>query len=265
MLALLKFKEVDSCLKLVDSIPPDKKKKAMACSFYIKKNISASLYYVIRNEDHPKKIWQALEAHFGMSSRAHIRNLKRTLKEIDIRNTSFNVAEYLRLKADAIDALIAVDVEVNDQDMCDSILEGLENDYRFSDFIFFHGSQEAKDYMDLINRIREYTQSKAFTRKYKKNHFKNKNEANFTQGKSTKKKKNNYHCCFCNKDGHSDDYCFVNPASPKYKGEEKIKKKHVSMNCVQDLSQANASSYRDVVVDSGATSHFFGNRTFLSP
>ena len=266
MLSLLKFKEVDSCLEVADPVPADKVKKAMACSFFMKKNISPSLYYVIRNEGHPKKIWMALEAHFGLSSRAHKRNLKRNLKEIDIRQVSYNVDEYLRMKADAIDALIAVDVSIDEQDMCDSILEGLENDYRFSDFIFFHGAQDSKDYMSLINRIREYTQSKAFTRKYKKKGFKTQNEANLANGKFNKKKTNNYHCNFCEKDGHTEDYCFSNPASPKFKGAKNKKnvsfanlKTNVSMNCYQAEVSNSASSTYDIVVDSGATSHFFGN------
>lgn len=44
--------------------------------------------------------------------------MKRTLKEIGIRNVAYLVDEYLRTKANAIDELIAVDIEVNASKIC---------------------------------------------------------------------------------------------------------------------------------------------------
>jgi hypothetical protein len=239
----------------------------MECSYYLKKNIGPNLYYIVRNESHPTKIWNALEKHFGLSSKIHKRNIKRQLREITIQSLHFDIELYLSKKADAIDALIAADMTVDDEEMCDLILEGLEKDYRFSDFIFFHSSKEQADYISLINHIREYSQSKAFGSKYKTKNFRSKNEVNYTNSHRSVNKSR--HCEFCKKKGHTVEYCFKNPKSKNFKG----KKDDSSM--ITNESGKSVVFYtpteefeckkNEIILDSGASSHFFGNRNvFLS-
>jgi hypothetical protein len=75
--------------------------------------------------------------------------------------------------------------------------------------------------------------------------------------KTEKKKSNTYFCDFCKKSGHTDDYCYSNPKSKKYKGKKEEKKPNVQLHSTM-VDNPNVQKLRNqIVFDSGATDHFF--------
>jgi hypothetical protein len=244
-------------------------KEASEVAFIIKRNIGPELYYLVRNLNNPLELWDALNKQFGAASKSWVRNKKRELSEVTIESCRYNVDTYLRKKIDAIDELIAVNVNVKDAEMCDSILAGLEPDYRFSDFIFFYSSQEIKDYLDLVAKIQEYSESKAFKRKFgRQERTKSKLEAHNVYKKSPKRK---VKCSFCKKDGHTEMYCYSNPNSKSFKGKKFMGAKDTS-NYEADKDKTSLVSLfnnkflgyekTDIIVDELPirSTEYYGNR-----
>ena len=138
-------------------------------------------------------------------------------------------------------------------------------DTRLTEFLFFQSTQENDNYHKLITEIETYVSTPSFKLKYgntkkisykahsNRRNFNKKNASNFKLG-SGPRKSNVYHCDFCNKNGHTSDYCFVNPNSKKFK-----KKTHSEMNCARKANMTAHSYTRDIILDSGATDHFFGD------
>lgn len=256
MLTLLKAQDLHQYLYEDVDVPDEEDQNEAKTSFLIKKNISQEIYYLVRNLSRPNEIWNALRQHYSSTSKRNIQTCKRALREITIESCSYDITTYLQKKADAIDALIDLEINIDDNEMSDLILEGLERDFRLTDFLFFQSTQENSDYHRLIADIQVYVNSPSFKMKYGKRTkpFK----ANYTSN-SKGKKRNTYHCDYCNKSGHSKDYCYVNPQSKKYKGEEKVDKLNVQLHTSQVAKQDLQNLRDQVVLDSGATDHFFCN------
>ena len=149
--------------------------------------------------------------------------------------------------------------------MSDSILEGLEKDFRLTDFLFFQSTQENNDYMKLISDIRVYVNSPSFKMKYgRKKKF---HRTHFSvKTKHGSSKKNFYHCDFCKKDRHTKEYCYSNPESKKYKGKAKDGKPKIQLHTTTVKSHQMGCMKNEVILNSGATNHFFGSRDlFMGP
>jgi transposase InsO family protein len=255
MMSLLKYKGVSEFIEMKDD-EDDSIEEATQCTFLLKRNISNTMYYLVRNLTNPGVIWRTLERHFGSQSRAWIRNKKRELLNVTIESCSYDVDQYLQKKADAIDELVAVDVNIEDQELADSILQGLETDYRFSDFIFFYEAQVQTDYMDLIARITEYSSSTTFQRKYgRKRNTKSKTKASLHLAQNANlKKKKRIRCGYCNKRGHTVAQCFKKQRDNEDDGKDLVL--HLNYTSDEDGDK--------ILLDSGATNHFFGSRIYFT-
>ena len=259
IISLLKSKDLHEFLYEGGEIPDEENQLEYKASFLIKKNISEEVYYLVRNLERPGEIWKALTQHYASSSKRNIQTRRRELREITIESCSYDIAVYLQRKADAIDQLIGLDINVNDSDMSDSILEGLEKDFRLTDFLFFQSTQTNNDYLKLISDIQVYVNSPSFKMKYRRN--KRLYKSNLTlKSKNSKSEKGKYHCDVCGKDGHTADFCYSNPNSKKYKGKKEENKPKIQLNTTLIGSSQIRNMFKVVVLDSGATNHFFGNK-----
>lgn len=261
MLTLLKSQNLHQYLYEDEDAPDVEQDDEAKAAFLMKKNISCEVYYLVRNLTRPFQIWAALRRHYSSTSKRNISTCKRALRDVTIESCSFDIPTYLQKKADAIDALIDLDVNVDDNNMSDLILEGLERDFRLTDFLFFQSTQDNLDYHRLIADIQVYINSPSFKMKYGKRGKSHK--VNLTS-KFQKKKKNSYHCDFCNKSGHTADYCYTNPSSKKYKGKIDEAKPNVQLHTSIIANKTLNEFYDKVVVDSGATDHFFCNPTMFA-
>ena len=256
MLTLLKAQSLHQFLYEGIAVPEEEHEDEAKAAFLIKKNISPEVYYLVRNLTRPFEIWAALRRHYGSTSKRNIQTCKRNMRDITIESCSFDITTYLQKKADAIDALIDLDVNVDDNEMSDHILEGLERDFRLTDFLFFQSTQDNSDYHRLIADIQVYVNSPSFKMKYGRRNKSHK--ANVTY-KFEKKKKNSYHCDFCKKSGHTADYCYSNPQSKKYKGSKESDKPNIQLHTSTVAKQGLQGLTDQIVIDSGATDHFFCN------
>lgn len=93
---------------------------------------------------------------------------KGALREISIELYSFDIFTYVQIKADAIDALIDLDVKVVCNDMSDQILELVERDFRLTDHLSFQLTQENFGYHRFIADILVYSNSPSIKLKYGK-------------------------------------------------------------------------------------------------
>ena len=259
IIALLRSKDLHEHLYEGIDIPDDENEDEAKASFLIKKNISEEVYYLVRNLNRPGEIWKALTQHYASSSKRNVQTRRRELREITIDSCSYDIATYLQKKADAIDELIGLDIDVNDGDMSESILEGLEKDFRLTDFLFFQSTQDNNEHLKLISDIRVYVNSPSFKMKYGRRRKYHKSNLSL-KSKRGHNKKTTYHCDFCGKDGHTDNYCYANPNSKKYKGTKEKKKPEIQLHTTQINKNRNRNLRNDVILDSGATNHFFGNR-----
>ncbi len=260
MLSLLKSQDLHEYLYEDKNVPEQEHKNEAKATFLIKKNISPEVYYLVRNLTRPHDIWCALRGYYGSTSKRNIQTCKRALREITIESCSFDIPTYLQCKADAIDALIDLDVNIDDNEMSDQILEGLERDFRLTDFLFFQSTQDNSDYHRHIADIQVYVNTKSFKMKYGlkgKSH-----KANLTT-KTAKKKKNSFFCDFCKKSGHTTDYCYSNPKSKKYKGHKEGKKSNVQLHTTNIANPSVQKLRNFIVLDSGATDHFFSDKTLF--
>lgn len=256
MLSLLKSQNLNQFLYENSEVPDQEQEEEAKATFLIKKNVSSDVYYLVRNLTRPHEIWAALRRHYGSTSKRNIQTCKRALRDITIESCSYDITTYLQKKADAIDALIDLDMTIDDNDMSDHILEGLERDFRLTDFLFFQSTQDSSDYHRLIADIQVYVNSPSFKMKYGKRNKSHK--ANVTS-KSQKKNKNSYHCEFCKKSGNTADYCFKNPQSKKYRGAKDSEKPNIQLQVSAVPSDGLKGLTDQIVVDSGATDHFFCN------
>lgn len=227
MVTLLKSKDLHEHVDISTPTPEAEHADEAKAAFVLKKNISPDIYFLVRNLSRPREIWQALSNHFASTSKRNVQTRRRNLRDITIESCSYHIPTYLARKADAIDQLIAMDISVQDNQMCDIILEGLEMDTRLTEFLFFQSTQENDNYHKLITEIETYVTTPSFKLKYGNNNktnykahnnrrnFNKKSTSNFKLG-SGPSKSNVFHCDFCNKSGHTSDYCFVNPNSKKF-------------------------------------------------
>lgn len=156
MLSLLKSQNLHQFLYEDEEVPDNEHDDEAKATFMMKKNISPEAYYLVRNLTRPNEIWNALRRHYASTSKRNIQTCRRALREITIESCSYDIPTYLQKKADAIDALIDLEVNVDDTDMSDMILEGLERDFRLTDFLFFQSTQDNSDYHRLIADIEVY-------------------------------------------------------------------------------------------------------------
>lgn len=98
---------------------------------------------------------------------SNIRSITKELDSITIESCHFNIELYLVKKANSIDELINVKQNVDDSEMCDKILNGLEKDHRLTEHLFFLSKAEPNDYHKLMNDIREFANSTPFQNRYK--------------------------------------------------------------------------------------------------
>lgn len=112
------------------------------------------------------------------------------------------------MKADAIDALADFDMTVGDSDMSDYILEGLEREFRLTDFLLFYLAQNNSNYLHLLADIRVYNNFLSFKAKCKK---RSKSHKANVSTESKFKKNLSYQCKLYKKPGHAADYCYRNP------------------------------------------------------
>lgn len=143
-------------------------------------------------------------------------NLEKDSQGITIESYSFDIPTYPQRKANAINALIDLDVTINDNEISDQILEGHEQDFRHTDFLFFQSTRSNSDHHQYINDILVYLNTFSFKIKY--GEWKKTHKAYFAS--KSKRKENNkiYFCEFCKKSGHTAEYSLVNPDSKKDKG-----------------------------------------------
>lgn len=262
MIALIKSKGLHELLYEGTELPEDENTQESKTAFLIKKNVSEEVYYLVRNLARPGKIWKVLTQHFASSSKRNIQTRKRELREIIIESCLYDIPVYLQHKADAIDQLIGLDISVNDSELSDSILEGLERDFRLTEFLFFQATRIHTDFLKLITDIQVYVNSPSFKTKYgrKRRPYK----SNLTvKSKNAKPNKNSCHCDFCGKNGHAMDYCYSNPSSKKYRGNKQTPKPEIQLNTTM-IGNTYKNYLEDcVVLDSGATNQFFGNEEML--
>lgn len=137
MFTLLKSENLRQYLYEDEDTPDVEQDDEAKAAFRMKNNISSEVYYLVRNLTRPFQIWAALRHHYSSTSKRNISTCKRALRDVTIDSCSFDIPTYLRKKADAISALIDLDVNVDDDTMSDIILEGFEREFRLTDFIFF--------------------------------------------------------------------------------------------------------------------------------
>lgn len=258
MLSLLKSQSLHQYLYEDEEIPANEHEDEAKATFLIKKNISPEVYYLVRNLTRPNECWAALRRHYSSTSKRNIQTCKRALREITIESCSYDISTYLQKKADAIDTLIDLDININDNEISDQILEGLESDFRLTDFLFFQSTQDNSDYHRLIADIQVYVSSPSFKMKYGKRIKSHKSNLT-TKVLKKEKKKNSYHCDFCKKSGHTADFCYSNPASKKYKGKKDSEKPNIQLHTTTLSNHGLQNLCNQVVIDSGATDHFFCN------
>ena len=89
------------------------------------------------------------------------------MRNVTIESCSFDITTKLQKKAETADELVALDININDSDMFNAILDGLEKDFRLTDFLFFQSTQDNNtDYYKLLSDIKVYIGSPSFRMKY---------------------------------------------------------------------------------------------------
>lgn len=141
MLTLRKSQNLQQYLYEYEDVSDVEHQDGAKETIMIKKNISPEVYYLVWDLTRLSEVWASPRLHYGSTSKRNIQTCKPALREITIESCSFDIANYLQKKVDAIDALIDLDVRVHDNDMYDHILEGLERDFRLTDFLFFLSTQ----------------------------------------------------------------------------------------------------------------------------
>ena len=116
MLDLLKSQDLRRYLYEDEDVPEDEHEDEAKATFLIKKNISPEVYYLVRNLTRSNEIWNALRRHYSSTSKRNIQTCKRALREITIESCSYDITTHLQKKADAIDALIDLDVNIDDNE-----------------------------------------------------------------------------------------------------------------------------------------------------
>ena len=119
-----------------------------------------------RNLSRPGEIRKALPEHYASTSKRNVQTRRRELREITIDSSSYDISVYLQKKANAIDELIGLDVNVYGSDMSNSILEGLERNFGLTDLFFVQSTLQNRYYLKLISDICVYVNSPSFKMKY---------------------------------------------------------------------------------------------------
>lgn len=83
-------------------------------TFLNTKNVCSDVWYLIKNPTRRKEIWNALHHHYSSLSKRNIQISKRALRDTTVESCFFDIETYLHKKADAIDALTHLDVNVDD-------------------------------------------------------------------------------------------------------------------------------------------------------
>ena len=262
VLALLESKDLLSCIHEGEEVPTERDANELRATFVIKKNVSKKLYYLVRNLKRPGHIWRALNQYFVSNTKRNIQTRRRSMREITIESCFFEILSYFLKTADAADELVALDVKINDSAMCDAILEGLETDFRLTDFLFFQSTQDNNDYYKLISDIKVYVNSPSFKIKYGRKKKKAYTSITTRKTDDNSQNKNDFHCDYCGKDGHTEAYCWNNPKSKKIR-KPKTKKPDVALHVTQVSNRTDKILLQNIIIDSAATSHFFGNRNMF--
>lgn len=159
---------------------------------------------------------------------------------------------------DAVDALIDLDVTINDNEIYDQILERIDRDFKLTDFIFFQSIKNNSDDHCLRLDIQIYVKFSLFKMKHRKKCENSK----LNISKHSTNLKQGYQCDFCNKSGHTSDYCYSNPKSKKHKDskreyERTTKKPNIQLHTASPTSIRRHKLRDQTFVDSGATDHLF--------
>ena len=124
IIALLRSKDLQKNLYEGIDLPDEKNEDEAKAAFLIKKNVSQEVF-LVRNFSRPSEIWKALTQHYASTSKRNVQTRRRELSDITIDSFSGYISVHLQKKANAIDELTGLDIDINDSYESDSILKGL--------------------------------------------------------------------------------------------------------------------------------------------